>query len=318
MSIPRVPAALFILIWAFGYPLGALGISAMSPMALLTIRFAGSAAVMTGLAVATRRTFPRGRLLAHAAVVGFLTQFLQFGCAYLGLALGVPAAITALVIAINPVATALLAWPALGQRISPRQWLAVALGTCAVLSACLPRVLTHLATMGPAIALTVVALLGVALGGIYQQRFCPDMDAVAGNAIGLIVAAIPTAAIAFTTTQEISDPWRAAWVLPIMIVVSSIVGTTLFLRLVRTAGAAATSMLFTLIPAVAAVVSWVLLGQRLDLGIGVGLAFGALSLVVAQRRTHRGEKPLDATPTPEVKVEPRRPAVNPRSVDHCP
>ncbi|MGC4933887.1 DMT family transporter [Gordonia sp. DT30] len=287
MRIPLVPASAFVLLWAFGYPLGALGVTAMSPMALLAIRFAGSAAALGLIAALTHRTFPRGRMLAHVAVVGLLTQFLQFGCAYLALQLDVPAVIVALVIALNPVATALLAWPVLGTRLRPRQWVGIGVGTAAVLTACLPRVLADASTMGLAVGLVLLALAGVALGGLYQQRFCGSVDLVAGNSIQLGVALIPTAALALATPQTISDPLRAAWVLPTMIILSSMVATTLFLRLVNTAGAAATSMLFTLIPSVSALLGWGMLGQRPDAGIGVGLVLGAASLViVAGRRTH--------------------------------
>ncbi|WP_246007657.1 DMT family transporter [Gordonia oryzae] len=227
-EIPPLPAAAFILLWAFGYPLGALGVSAMSPMALLTIRFAGSAAALGIIAVVTRRAFPRGRQLGHVAVVGLLTQFLQFGCAYLALQLGVPAVIVALVIALNPVATATLAWPVLGQRLGSRQWIGIAVGTAAVLAACLPRVIADASTMGIAVSLTLLALTGVALGGIYLQRFCGGVDLVAGNAVQLVVALIPTAAITLATPQSITDPLRAAWVLPTMIIASSMIATTLF------------------------------------------------------------------------------------------
>lgn len=299
MRIPPLPAAAFILLWAFGYPLGALGVSAMSPMALLTIRFAGSAAALGIIAVVTRRAFPRGQQLGHVAVVGLLTQFLQFGCAYLALQLGVPAVIVALVIALNPVATAILAWPVLGQRLGSRQWIGIAVGTAAVLAACLPRVMADASTMGIAVGLTLLALTGVALGGIYQQRFCGGVDLVAGNAVQLGVALIPTAAITLATPESITDPLRAAWVLPTMIIASSMIATTLFLRLVNTAGAAATSMLFTLIPSASALLAWGLLGQRPDIGIVIGLVLGAASLVIVR---HPGAPPR--TNQPATTAEP--------------
>ncbi|MFT4041609.1 MAG: DMT family transporter [Gordonia sp. (in: high G+C Gram-positive bacteria)] len=288
MKLPPVPSLALILLWAFGYPLSALAVGAMSPMLVLAIRFSGSAVALFALTVATGRKFPRGRLLAHVAVLGLLTQLAQFGCCYLALDMGAPAVIIALVIALNPVATALLARPILGQRIGPRGWLAVAIGAAAVVSACLPRVLDSPAAMGPALILVLVALLGISIGGIYQQRFCAVADPIASNCVQLGVATIPSGLFAVFTPQEITDPARAAWTMPTMIVLSSMIATTLLLRLVKIAGAAATSMLFAVIPSVSAVMSWALLGQRLDIGIGVGLALGAVALAVSGSATATG------------------------------
>ncbi|MFW0786932.1 DMT family transporter [Gordonia sp. CPCC 206044] len=284
MRIPVGPSTLFVVLWAFAYPLGALGVGAMSPMLLLTCRFAGSAVAMTALALATRRRFPRGRALTHVAVVGLLTQVTQFGGIYLGLQLGVPAVITALVIALNPVATAVLARPMLGERIGRRRLIGILIGVAAVSAACIPRIVADADAMGAAVALALVALIGVAAGGIHQQRFCADVDPIASNAVQFAIAAVPVAVIAVATPQSVPDPARAAWVVPTMIVLSSMVATTLFLRLVTAAGASATSMLFTLIPSVAALLGWALLGERPDLWIVLGIALAATSLVVAARK----------------------------------
>ena len=52
---------------------------------------------------------------------------------------------------------------------------------------------------------------------------------------------------------------------------------TLYVRAINDYGAAAVAMLFAVIPAVAGVLSWLMLGQRPDIGIGVGLVVGALA-----------------------------------------
>jgi drug/metabolite transporter (DMT)-like permease len=50
---------------------------------------------------------------------------------------------------------------------------------------------------------------------------------------------------------------------------------TLYVRAINNYGAAAVAMLFAVIPAVAGLLSWLMLGQRPDVGIAVGLVVGA-------------------------------------------
>lgn len=295
MRLPVGMSTAFVLLWSFGYPLGALGVGAVTPMLLLAIRFAGSALIFGAITAAGRRRLPRGAQLGHVAVVGILTQVGQFGAMYLAMAHGVPAAIAALVIALNPVATALLARPILGEHIGVRTWVGIGIGVAAVLSACLPRVLHSSGGMGGAIALTLVGLLGVALGGVYQQRFCRDIDPFAGSAVHYVVALLPILGFCLLSPQHIDDPQRAAWVLPVMIVLSSVIGMNLFLRLVNLAGAAATSLLFTVIPSISALMSWAVLDQAPDRWIVLGLILGAISLLVSSHRLSRPRRCNDKT-----------------------
>ena len=74
---------------------------------------------------------------------------------------------------------------------------------------------------------------------------------------------------------------------------------TLYVRAIDRYGAAAVAMLFAVIPAIAGVLSWVLLGQRPDLGVVVGLVLGALACWLNSRavaRTVRSAAPAPATP----------------------
>jgi drug/metabolite transporter (DMT)-like permease len=54
-----------------------------------------------------------------------------------------------------------------------------------------------------------------------------------------------------------------------------VLSMTLYVRGVNEYGAAAVAMLFAVIPAVAGLLSWLMLGQRPDIGIAIGLVAGA-------------------------------------------
>ncbi len=81
----------------------------------------------------------------------------------------------------------------------------------------------------------------------------------------------------------VTDPWKAAGAVAAVVLLNATLCMTLFVRGVNKYGAAAVAMLFAVIPAVAGLLSWLMLGQRPDIGIAVGLVVGRRS-VLAQRQ----------------------------------
>jgi drug/metabolite transporter (DMT)-like permease len=282
MRLPVPLATGLILVWSLGYPLGALGLETMPPFLLLAVRFALSTLVLGALAVASHATWPRGRQLAHTVVAGLLMQAVQYFGAYAGMAGGVPPAVSALVVAMNPVVTAVLGTVFLGERMTRARVLALVLGVAAVVAALGSRVLAS-GRLDPATLLTVVALLGLASGGIYQQRFCRGVDVRAGSTVQVASAAVPAVVVAACQPVYVHDPVKAGLVLAIMVLVNSTLGTLLLLRAVHVAGASRTSLIFSVIPSASALLSWLLLGTPPTAGVVIGLVLGAVACVLGVR-----------------------------------
>lgn len=285
-------AATITALWALGYPLGALGIQAMSPILLLAWRFGVSAVVVLLFVRVRRITLPRGRQLAHVIVVGLLVQVGQFGALYIALSHGVPAVVCALAVALNPVATLALT-SAISRTAPPRRLMgAVLLGVAAIVAAFTGRLIA-LGHIDAGVLLTMVGLAALAVGGIYQQRYVVGVDPSASNAIQLNVAATVTVPLALLTPHSVADVRLAFVVVPLMAVLSSALCTTLYQHAVAVAGAMRASMLFSVIPSVTGVLAWVILGQRPDVGIGIGLVLGAIGCVLGLRQG-RAPLPTDA------------------------
>ena len=88
MALPPMPlrsASNLTFFGALGYPIGALAVSTMSPMAVLVVRFGLAGTILSAWALIARVKWPTGRRLAHVLVTGLLTQALQFICLYLAL-----------------------------------------------------------------------------------------------------------------------------------------------------------------------------------------------------------------------------------------
>lgn len=182
----------------------------------------------------------------------------------------------AVVIAMNPVATAILAAVFLREPLGPHRVAALALGVVAVLAACARR-LTSAHGVDPVIGLLGVGLLGLSAGGIYQQRFCAGVDFRTMSALQNAVALIPAAALAILTPFAVHDVRQAAIAVAGMVLLNATLAVSLYVRAINTHGAAAVAMLFAIIPAVAGVLSWLMLGQRPDAGVAVGLVLGGFA-----------------------------------------
>jgi drug/metabolite transporter (DMT)-like permease len=272
--MPVQTAAAVTFFYALGYPIGNLAVGAMTPMAVLVLRFSLAGILLGIWAAISRVQWPRGRKLGHVAVTGLLMQAVQFCCLYLAVQRGAPAVLCAVVIAMNPVATAVLGALFLRDRLGLIRIAALILGVLAVLAACASR-LIHEHGVDPVFVLLLVALLGLAAGGVYQQRFCADVDFRASTAVQNSVALVPAAILAASTPFAVHDHVKAALAVAGVVLLNAGIGVSLYVRAINKHGAAAVAMLFCLIPAVAGVLSWLLLGERPDIGIGVGLVLGA-------------------------------------------
>jgi drug/metabolite transporter (DMT)-like permease len=274
VRMPLRTASAVTFFYALGFPIGTLAVTSMTPMAVLVWRF-GLAAMILGVWTQLARVrWPTGRQLGHVMVTGVLMQAVQFCSVYFAVHRGAPAVLCAVVVAMNPVATAILGAVFLGDRLGLWRMVALVLGVAAVLSACASRLI---ATGGVDLVfvLLIAGLLGLAAGGVYQQRFCADVDFRATCAVQNAVAFFPAAALAALTTYAVHDAVRATVAIGASVLLNATLAVSLYVRSINLYGAAAVSMLFCVIPAVAGLLSWFMLGQRPDIGIGAGLVLGA-------------------------------------------
>ncbi|WP_197373726.1 DMT family transporter [Mycolicibacterium baixiangningiae] len=289
MTPTRMPlrtAAAVTVTFALGYPIGNLAVHAMTPMAVLSIRFGLASLILGAWAAVLRVGFPTGRTLGHVAVTALLMQAVQFCALYYAIQRGAPAVLCAVVIAMNPVATALLAAGFLRDRLHAGRIVALVLGVAAVLAACANRLVAERG-VDPVVLLLLVALFGLAAGGVYQQRFCADVDFRASSAVQNAVAFLPALALTLTTPFEVHDATRAGFAVAGVVLLNATLGLSLYVRAINLHGASSVAMLFCVIPAVAGVMSYFMLGERIDVGIGVGLVLGALACWLNARSTRR-------------------------------
>ena len=277
----RLLLAVFVALWSSGYVVGALAIEVADPLPLLATRFTVAALVAVPLAL--RRGRWRGAPLGRLAVVGLLLQVVQFGGIYGGFALGVPAALSALVmLGLSPLVTSGLAVTSGQERGDARLWAGLAIGVVGVAISLAPELGT--ARAGAGVGLTALGMLGLAGGTVLQKRWVgaadPRVSVAAQSVVGAALLAPAVAVLGGHVdvgAQLVLSVGWLAWGMG--------VGTLLLLvRLLRGHSASTVGALLLLVPPVTAFGSALALGEALHPASLAGMAVATAGVGAVLRR----------------------------------
>ena len=283
--------ALFVLLWSTGFVGARFGLPYAEPFTFLAVRLLLAAALLGALAVALGSArMPSRTQYGHAALVGVLLHAGYLGGVFYAISLGVPAGVSAVVVSLQPVLTAVLAARLLEERLVARQWLGLVLGVVGVALVVAPG----LAGSGSTDALPVAGLVGcgVALASgtaatLYQKQHGDGIPLVWGTAVQYAAASLLLLAAA-GATESFRIAWTGEFVAALvwLVLVLSLGAVLLLLVLLRRGSASSVSSLLYLVPPATAVEAFLLFGERLSPPGLVGVAVAALgvALVVAPAR----------------------------------
>lgn len=279
--------ALFVVLWSSGFIAAKIGVRDAGPLTFLTLRFALVTILMLIVVAAMRAPWPRSpREVGHIAVTGVLMQAGYFGGAWVSMAMGVGAGVSALIVSMQPILTAIVAGPLLGERVGPRQWLGLALGFAGVAMVVAKKLELGFGTP-IAMGWSFVALLCITAGTLYQKRYCPHMDPRTGGTIQFVMGILVLAPLALIFEEQTIN-WSVDFVLALVYVAIflSLISVTLLTFMIRRGEASRMTSLFFLVPPTAAAMAWLMLGETLTpTGIaGMVLAVIGVALVMLPGR----------------------------------
>ena len=194
-----------------------------------------------------------------------------------------PQGLSALIPGLQPILTSTLANRWLGERVAPLQWSGLLLGLAGVVLILHDRPMSGEAGWGW--VATGVSLISITLGMLYQRRYCGSIDWRFGNLVQYIAVAIFFTAGAALFEANVVH-WTSEFVLSLtwLVVVLSIGSIGLLYWLIRRSAATSVASLFYLVPAVTAVMAFVLFGERLDAIAMAGMIACAAAVFLVNRR----------------------------------
>lgn len=281
---------LFVLIWSTGWIAGKFGALESGPLTFLAVRFAGALVLLVPLALATGGSWPRGRAgIGHAMASGVLLHGLYLGGVWWAIAQGVPAGLSAVIAALQPLMTAALAPLLSHERIGWRRMVGFVIGFLGIVLVVAPKLvgLSGAALTGAVVplAVNVTAMLAVTLATFYQKRFVPTgglMPIAVLQYVGALVVMVPAAAL----TEDLHFGWTVTSTLTLAwsVIGLSIGAIALLLGLIRRGEVSRAASLIYLVPPAAVLEAWYFFGETLGLVQIGGMVVTAIGVALANRR----------------------------------
>lgn len=279
----RLAPAIFVVLWSTGFIGTKYVINNAEPLTYLAIRMAFVVVVMAVIAAVVRPKWPDRTGVFHSAAADILVHGFYLGGTAIAIAHSIPAGLSALIPGLQPILTSTIANRWLGERVTPLQWGGLVLGLAGVVLILHNRPMTGDAGWGW--LASGVSLISITLGTLYQRRYCNRIDWRAGNLLQYIAVTIFFGIGAWLFETNVVH-WTSEFVLAIawLVFALSIGSIGLLYWLIRHHAATSVASLFYLVPAVTALMAYVLFGERLDYVAMAGMAACAAAVLVVNRR----------------------------------
>jgi drug/metabolite transporter (DMT)-like permease len=279
----RAAPAIFVVLWSTGFIATKYVLHSAEPLTYLAIRMAVVVAMMAVIVAVARPQWPDRAGIGHSVIAGILVHGFYLGGTAIAIAYSIPAGLSALIPGLQPILTSTLANRWLGERVTPLQWTGLLLGLGGVVLILHDRPMRGEAGWGW--LASGASLISITLGTLYQRRYCNKIDWRAGNLVQYVAVMIFFAVGAGAFEDRVVH-WTREFVLSVawLSVVLSIGSIGLLYWLIRRSAATSVASLFYLVPAVTAVMAYVLFGERLDPVSIAGMITCAAAVFLVNRR----------------------------------
>jgi drug/metabolite transporter (DMT)-like permease len=274
--------AVFVLIWSTGFVVARYGMPHAPPLGFLALRYALSVlvfAIWIALSRNRQSLWPNGRKqMAHLAVTGLLIHAGYLGGVWAAVKHGISAGTVALIVGLQPVLTAV--WVSISgqeQRVSLRRWVGLVLGLLGLLLVVWRKLGAGEVTPFN-LMLSLLALLSITVGTLYQKRFVAACDVRSANLIQLVAAFVATAPLALLESQPIVPHPELIGAMAWSVLVLTLGGSSLLYLLIQRGAATRVTSLLYLVPPCTALLAWLLFGELLSGAVLAGLGLTALGV----------------------------------------
>ena len=274
----------FIILWSSAFITSKPITVDASPFAALCFRFTF---VTIGFAlfsiITNQKLFTDFNKILKAMISGILFHGLYLGGVFYSISKGFPVGITALIVCLQPILTAILAGPLLNEVVTWRQWIGIILGFLGTLIVLGFDGGKELPVVG--VVASFIALAAVTAGTLWQKTLSEDLplsvsntyQAFSASCFHLIVAlALGNWFINLTLGFVLSMGWQ--------ILAVSFGAFTILMYLIKNDSASKTATLFFLVPPVSVFMAWIFINENITIADFIGLLIATLGVYIATRK----------------------------------
>ncbi len=262
------------------------------PFVFLCLRFALTCVVLLPIILLTAAPNPRNLWHhRHDMVTGLFLHFGYLGFVFWPIQLGVPAGIVAIIVGIQPVLTSALASVVIGESLTLRKMIGLLTGFIGITVVITGKYGIDLGLQGGLsaieLAMCIASLCSIAIGLVYQKRFCSESSLLSGTLMQYFSASIACGLFAFL----IGESWMINWANDFMLalvwqVLGLSIGAVVLLMLIINHGEASkVSSMFYLVPPLAALEAHWLFEETLGWISITGMVLCGVGVYVVNRQT---------------------------------
>jgi drug/metabolite transporter (DMT)-like permease len=276
----------FVLVWGSGYLASKTGLQYAAPFTFLSLRYAFGLLCLLPWLLVARPAWPGSALeLFHVGVAGLLMHAIYLSGSHYAQYLGMSAGITALLLATQPLITAVVAQRLMGQRLGAVQWLGVALGLAGVLFIVWHKIELRAITAASLVAVAV-SLAAITSGTLYQRVFCPTTDLRSAAFIQFALSLLVLAPLAWSVEGfAVRWSWALFGAIAFLVIFASILAVNALHTLMRRGHATKVTSLLFLTPIVAVALEWAMFGvvPTVLSVVGIAITCAGVALVSSRR-----------------------------------
>ncbi|MCF6322062.1 MAG: DMT family transporter [Rhizobiaceae bacterium] len=280
---------IFVLLWSTGFIGARLGLPHAEPFSFLLVRFVLVLVILFPVAVYYVKKWPTRRQFIHSALIGMLLHVAYLGGVFFAIDRGMSAGVSALIVSLQPIIVLLLAAVFFKEKVRPATVGLFIMGLIGVGLVLGPIVGSgELSLPVSSLIASVIAVLGISLGTVYQKNFTGGVELLAGLIAQYFGATLLLGFLVyFTESMQIN--WTGEFLIALswLIFVLSLGAVGLLMFLIRRDSVARTSALFFLVPGFTVVVANLMFEETMSAIqiIGLVVASAAVALVSVTSKT---------------------------------
>ncbi len=274
---------IFILLWSSAFITTKPIIDNSDPFAALAFRFSLVALGFFLFSIYSKqKILVSKRNFFESFFSGVLFHGFYLGGVFYSISIGMPTAIAALIVTLQPVLTNALSGPILNEKVSVKQWVGVLLGFTGAVLVLGFDLGSKIPTAG--LIATIIALLAITFSTFWQKQLSNNLPLSVSNmnqALGgvvfhiVIIILFAEPYIVFSTTFLIAMSHQ--------IFLVSFGAFTILMLLIKRNSASKTVSIFFLIPPTSALMAWIFLNEGLSNLDLLGFLIATIGVYIATR-----------------------------------
>lgn len=276
---------LFISLYGSGFVFTSLGLQNSTPIAFLSLRFFIAFFILLIIATIMKVEWPDSfKEFIHISIAGILTVGVFSIGVFLSIDFGVSASLSALIISLQPIIVTFLAVKFLGEKLNNRIIGGLILGIIGV-SFVVSAKSSFSTNDFLGVVFSIIALLGLSFGNIYQKKFCANMNLFSGGSIQTLASTILTLPL-LLFYEDVYIEFNSDFIIALLYMSIAVsIGALSFLYImIKNGSVSKVSSIFYLVPVSASIVGYFVLDAKFDINIFIGIIFVLCSIILINKK----------------------------------